>query len=102
MWGLLDRLLVFLAEISLETTEEEARPSLVTPEERLVMAKLKQVEELDFDQLVPHTTPRAVVSRFFNICLELASSGILRMEQKEPYGQILIKPGRRSLYSYRM
>ncbi|XP_032092518.1 meiotic recombination protein REC8 homolog [Thamnophis elegans] len=118
------------SEISLETTEEEARPGLKTPEERvllepesgilpvvpelpeisfelplekevitlgyvrrLVAAKLEEVEEVDFDQLVPLTASRAVASRFFYLCLVLAAGQILSLEQKEAYGQIIIKPG---------
>ncbi|XP_058036302.1 meiotic recombination protein REC8 homolog isoform X2 [Ahaetulla prasina] len=124
------------SEISLETTEEEARPSLVIPEERillepesgilpvvpelpeisfelplekdvitlgyvrrLVAAKMEQVEEVDFDQLVPLTASRAVASRFFYMCLVLAAAQILNLEQKEAYGQIIIKPGARFFHS---
>ncbi|KAM3821747.1 meiotic recombination protein REC8 homolog [Vipera latastei] len=120
------------SEISLETTEEEARPSLVISEERiflepengilpallelpeisfelplekdvitlgyvrrLVAAKLEQLEEVGFDQLVPLTASRAVASRFFYLCLVLAAAQILCLEQKEAYGQITIKPGAR-------
>ncbi|XP_025027647.1 meiotic recombination protein REC8 homolog [Python bivittatus] len=118
------------SEISLETTEEEPRPSLVITEERillepeegilpvvpelpeisfelplekdvitldyvrrLVAARLEQVGEIDFDQLVPLTASRAVASRFFYICLVLAAAQILHLEQMEAYGPITIKPG---------
>ncbi|XP_053114822.1 meiotic recombination protein REC8 homolog [Hemicordylus capensis] len=124
------------SEISLETTEEEPRPSLLVDEERilvepeevalpvalpvvpelpeisfelplekdmitldyvcrLVAARLEQVGETTFDQLVLLTTSRAVASRFFYLCLVLAASQYLRLEQTEPFGRIVIKPGTR-------
>ncbi|KAJ7313158.1 hypothetical protein JRQ81_004431 [Phrynocephalus forsythii] len=120
------------SEISLETTEEEQRPSLVISEERallepeegalpvlpelpeisfeippdkdgitldyirrMVSAKLEQVGEIEFDQLVPLTTPRPLVSRFFYMCLVLAGTQFVRLEQRQPYGRVLLQPGAR-------
>ncbi|XP_054850513.1 meiotic recombination protein REC8 homolog [Eublepharis macularius] len=122
--------LVGSSEISLETTEEELRPSLVAAEERafaepeeavlpvvpelpeisfelppdkemltltdvrrLVAAKLQQFEEIEFSQLVPFTVSQAVASRFFYMCLVLAGDQYLCLEQAEPFGPIVIKPG---------
>ncbi|KAH0626160.1 hypothetical protein JD844_000961 [Phrynosoma platyrhinos] len=53
---------------------------------RLVSAKLEQIGEIDFDHLVPLTTSRLVVSL-------LAATKHVRLEQTEPYGQIVIQPG---------
>ncbi|XP_072833177.2 meiotic recombination protein REC8 homolog isoform X1 [Pogona vitticeps] len=120
------------SEISLETTEEEQRPSLVISEERaflepeevilpvvpelpeisfelppdkdtitldyvrrMVSTKLEQVGEIEFVQLVPLTTPRPVISRFFYMCLVLAGAQFVHLEQSEPYGRILLQPGAR-------
>ncbi|XP_061445311.1 meiotic recombination protein REC8 homolog isoform X3 [Rhineura floridana] len=120
------------SEISLETTEEELRPSLVVGEERILLepeaaalpivpelpeisfelplekdvvtmdyvrrfisVRLEQAGEIEFDQLVPFVASRAVASRIFYICLVLAANQCLRLEQREPYGQIVIKPGPR-------
>ncbi|XP_070599931.1 meiotic recombination protein REC8 homolog [Erythrolamprus reginae] len=123
------------SEISLETTEEEARPTLATPEERIILelesgalpvvpelpeisfelpldknmitldyvcrlvaAKLEEFEQVDFEQLVPLSTSRAVASRVFQLCLDLATSKFLILEQKKDYdqiGRITIKHGAR-------
>nr|XP_060638878.1 meiotic recombination protein REC8 homolog [Anolis sagrei ordinatus] len=118
------------SEISLETTGEEQRPSLVISEDRiplepeeaalavvpelpeisfelplekdlisldyvhrLISSKLEQVGEIEFSHLVPLTTSRLVVSRFFYMCLVLSATQQVRLEQAEPYGPILIRPG---------
>nr|XP_016852488.1 PREDICTED: meiotic recombination protein REC8 homolog [Anolis carolinensis] len=123
------------SEISLETTGEEQRPSLVIAEERipfeepeeaalalavvpelpetsfelpldmdlisldyvrrLISSKLEQVGEVEFSHLVPLTISRLVVSRFFYLCLVLAATQQVRLEQAEPYGRIYIRPGPR-------
>ncbi|KAJ6653093.1 hypothetical protein lerEdw1_010179 [Lerista edwardsae] len=62
---------------------------------RLVTAKLEQAREITFDQLGPLTASRAVACRFFYLCLVLATSQYLRLEQTEPFGQILITGGAR-------
>nr|XP_020666136.1 meiotic recombination protein REC8 homolog [Pogona vitticeps] len=62
---------------------------------RMVSTKLEQVGEIEFVQLVPLTTPRAVVSRFFYMCLVLAGAQFVHLEQSEPYGRILLQPGAR-------
>ncbi|XP_042333416.1 meiotic recombination protein REC8 homolog [Sceloporus undulatus] len=62
---------------------------------RLISAKLEQTGEIDFDHLVPLTTSRLVASRFFYTCLVLAATKYMRLEQREPYGRIIIHPGAR-------
>ncbi|XP_015272146.1 PREDICTED: meiotic recombination protein REC8 homolog [Gekko japonicus] len=83
-----------LPEISFELPLDKDMLTL-TDVRRLVAAKLQQFGETEFEQLVPSTTSRAVASRFFYMCLVLAGSHYFRLEQAEPFGRILIKPGTR-------
>ncbi|XP_062813131.1 meiotic recombination protein REC8 homolog [Anolis carolinensis] len=62
---------------------------------RLISSKLEQVGEVEFSHLVPLTISRLVVSRFFYLCLVLAATQQVRLEQAEPYGRIYIRPGPR-------
>nr|XP_056719633.1 meiotic recombination protein REC8 homolog [Euleptes europaea] len=81
-----------LPEISFELPLEKEMLTL-TDVRRLVAAKLQEFGETEFGQLVPLTVSRAIASRFFYLCLVLAGGRYLRLEQAEPFGRILIKPG---------
>ncbi|XP_044276827.1 meiotic recombination protein REC8 homolog [Varanus komodoensis] len=61
----------------------------------LVAAKLQEFGEMRLDTLVPLSTSRAVASRVFYLCLVLSGAQYLSLEQAEPYGAIVIKPGAR-------
>uniref|UniRef100_A0ACB8EWW6 Uncharacterized protein n=1 Tax=Sphaerodactylus townsendi TaxID=933632 RepID=A0ACB8EWW6_9SAUR len=79
-------------EISFELPLDKEMLTL-TDVRRLVAAKLEQTGETEFAQLVPFTVSRDVASRFFYMCLVLAGDRYLLLEQEEPFGRIVIKPG---------
>ncbi|XP_060112486.1 meiotic recombination protein REC8 homolog [Heteronotia binoei] len=83
-----------LPEISFELPLDKDMLTLADVR-RLVAAKLQQFGETEFEQLVPLRVSRAVASRFFYLCLVLAGGHYFRLEQAEPFGPILLKPGAR-------
>ncbi|XP_012880777.1 PREDICTED: LOW QUALITY PROTEIN: meiotic recombination protein REC8 homolog [Dipodomys ordii] len=81
-----------LMELPLELPPE---PELLTlgAVHRAVALGLQANQKLDFSSLVPPLSPRKMAARVFYLLLVLCAQQIIRMEQEEPYGHILIQPG---------
>ncbi|XP_004421979.2 PREDICTED: meiotic recombination protein REC8 homolog [Ceratotherium simum simum] len=62
---------------------------------RAVALELQAKRVPDFSSLVPPLSPRRMAARVFYLLLVLAAQQILRVEQEEPYGRLLIQPGPR-------
>ncbi|XP_063312592.1 meiotic recombination protein REC8 homolog [Pelobates fuscus] len=77
--------------VELPETEEV----LVEDLQRKLYSQIDSHGQSAFFQLTPRSLSRKLVSRFFYRCLVLCTRQIIRMEQAEPYGQILITSGLR-------
>ncbi|KAM5340601.1 meiotic recombination protein REC8 homolog [Glossophaga mutica] len=87
-----------LPEVPMEMPLElPLEPELLSLEavHRAVALELQANREPDFSSLVPPLSPRRMAARVFYLLLVLAAQQILRMEQEQPYGRILIQPGPR-------
>uniref|UniRef100_G1MD29 REC8 meiotic recombination protein n=1 Tax=Ailuropoda melanoleuca TaxID=9646 RepID=G1MD29_AILME len=62
---------------------------------RAVAQELQANREPDFGSLVPPLSPRRMAARVFYLLLVLAAQQILRLEQDQPYGRLLIRLGPR-------
>ncbi|XP_040476707.1 meiotic recombination protein REC8 homolog [Ursus maritimus] len=62
---------------------------------RVVAQELQAGREPDFSSLVPPLSPRRMAARVFYLLLVLAGQQILRLEQDQPYGRLLIRLGPR-------
>ncbi|KAM8960601.1 meiotic recombination protein REC8 homolog [Pelodytes ibericus] len=61
--------------------------------QRRMCSQIDRDGQSEFLSLRVHSMSRLMVSRFFYNCLVLCTQRIIKMEQSEPYGQILITPG---------
>ncbi|ERE89411.1 meiotic recombination protein REC8 homolog [Cricetulus griseus] len=89
--------LPMLPEIPEVPMEMPPGPELLSSEAvlRAVALELQANREPDFSSLVPPLSPRKLASRVFSLLLVLSAQKILRVEQKKPYGRLLIHPGPR-------
>ncbi|XP_072479509.1 meiotic recombination protein REC8 homolog isoform X3 [Notamacropus eugenii] len=83
-----------LPELPLQLAPE-AR--LLSPEavQRAIMLELEASGEIDFSNLIPLSAPRLLAARVFYLLLVLSMQQVLYVEQEEPYGRLLIRPGPR-------
>ncbi|XP_062061349.1 meiotic recombination protein REC8 homolog isoform X2 [Lepus europaeus] len=87
-----------LPEVPLEMPSElppEPEPLSLEAVHRAVALELRAKREPDFSSLVSPLSPRRVAAQVFYLLLVLAAQQILRVEQKKPYGRLLIQPGPR-------
>ncbi|XP_043835963.1 meiotic recombination protein REC8 homolog isoform X3 [Dromiciops gliroides] len=70
---------------------------LLSPEavQRAIIMELQASGEVDFNNLIPPFAPRRVAARVFYLLLVLSAQQVLYVEQEEPYGSLLIRPGPR-------
>ncbi|XP_013365859.1 PREDICTED: meiotic recombination protein REC8 homolog isoform X1 [Chinchilla lanigera] len=81
-------------ELPLELPPE---PELLSLEavHRAVALELQANREPDFSSLVSPLSPRRMAARVFYLLLVLLAQQIFLVEQEEPYGRLLIRPGPR-------
>lgn len=87
-----------LPEVPLEMPSElPPEPELLSLEavHRAVALELRAKREPDFSSLVSPLSSRRVAAQVFYLLLVLAAQQILHVEQKKPYGRLLIQPGPR-------
>ncbi|XP_074090909.1 meiotic recombination protein REC8 homolog isoform X3 [Macrotis lagotis] len=74
---------------------------LLSPEavKRAIISELEASGEIDFNNLIPPFAPRLVAARVFYLLLVLSAQQALHVEQEEPYGSLLIRPGPRYQHS---
>ncbi|XP_027698842.1 meiotic recombination protein REC8 homolog [Vombatus ursinus] len=84
-----------LPELPLQLTPDLLQ---LSPEamQRAIILELQASGEIDFNNLIPPSAPRLVVARVFYLLLVLSMQQVLHVEQEEPYGSLLIRPGPRS------
>ncbi|XP_053323959.1 meiotic recombination protein REC8 homolog [Spea bombifrons] len=75
--------------VELPETDEVVMEDL----QRKLFSDIDNLGQSEFLSLTPRSLSRLLVSRFFYSCLVLCTQRIIRLEQAEPYGQILITPG---------
>ncbi|XP_031218227.1 meiotic recombination protein REC8 homolog [Mastomys coucha] len=87
--------LPMLPELPEVPMEMPPGPELLSSEAvlRAVALELQANREPDFSSLVPPLSPRKLASRVFYLLLVLSTQKILLVEQRKPYGRLLIHPG---------
>ncbi|KFO27483.1 Meiotic recombination protein REC8 like protein [Fukomys damarensis] len=87
-----------LPEVPMELPLElPLEPELLSLEavHRAVALELQANREPDFSSLVSPLSPRRMAARVFYLLLVLSAQQIFLVEQEEPYGRLLIRPGPR-------
>ncbi|XP_007479926.1 meiotic recombination protein REC8 homolog isoform X1 [Monodelphis domestica] len=84
-------------ELPLQLTPD---PQLLSPEavQRAIILELQTSREIHFSNLIPPFAPRLVAARIFYLLLVLSRQQVLYVEQEEPYGSLIIRPGPRYPY----
>ncbi|XP_073527136.1 meiotic recombination protein REC8 homolog [Phyllobates terribilis] len=98
LFGQEDRFLPMVSEMPEMIVElPETEEVLLSDLQRKLFSEIDSAGHSEFLSLAPHSLSRLLVSRFFYSCLVLCTQEIIHLEQTEPYGPIIITPGR--LYS---
>ncbi|XP_074150435.1 meiotic recombination protein REC8 homolog isoform X2 [Sminthopsis crassicaudata] len=68
---------------------------LLSPEalQKVITVELQASGQIDFNNLIPPFAPRLVAARAFYLLLVLSTQQVVYVEQEEPYGSLLIRPG---------
>ncbi|XP_020824180.1 meiotic recombination protein REC8 homolog [Phascolarctos cinereus] len=63
--------------------------------QRAIILEVQASGEIDFNNLIPPLASRLVAARVFYLLLVLSMHQVLHVEQEEPYGSLIIRPGPR-------
>ncbi|XP_063769719.1 meiotic recombination protein REC8 homolog isoform X2 [Pseudophryne corroboree] len=90
-----DRVLPMVSEMpELIVEMPETEEILLSDVQRNLYSQIDSVGHAEFHSLTPRSFSRLLVSRFFFACLALCTKQVIHLEQTEPYGPIVITPGK--------